>query len=335
MFGLDKVVWRIRGNSLIRQLAFRALSHPLLSGNSLYQSIYEKKIRKLALEYIKYPHAISIESTNRCNANCWLCPHKYMTRPKGTMTQDVFENIVDQVYTYPGLCMFLSGFGEPLLDLELEKKCAYAKSKGVYRVSFYTNGQLLTQERAKDLVDAGIDAIDVSIDSGNPQAFADLRKGLDFGVIIENVRKLADLRRNGKPFITIDMLTLRGKSEESDKLSQLLSGSYDRLVIRHPDNWIGSVEVPANAKTIHRPVPPKCRPPCKHLWDMMVVYWDGSVPLCCHDFNAEQIMGNVRNESIEDVWRNHQFEYYREANLAHDFSHLKLCNKCDFFTIWW
>lgn len=335
MFGLDKIVWRIRGNSLIRQMLFEALPRPWLCDHPVYRALYDRKIRKQTLEYLKYPHAVSVESTNLCNATCWLCPHPKMTRPKGIMKQDVFASIVDQVAGYPGLCMFLSGFGEPLLDPGLEDKCTYAKSKGVYRVSFYTNGQLLNKDRSTDLIEAGIDAIDISIDSGNAQDFNRLRKGLDFDTIIENVHHLADLRRGGKPFITIDMLTLQSVNAEFEKLSRLLDGCYDRLVMRQPDSWIGSIKVPKGAKTMHYPVPERCHPPCKHLWDMMVIYWDGTVPLCCHDYNAEKVMGDVREDVVADIWNNSNFTYYRNHHLSHDFKPLQLCNKCDFFTIWW
>lgn len=335
MVSINRLIWRFRGHRLVRDLSFQLLPHPAVVTNPLYRLIYERRIRRKAQEYLAYPHAISIESTNWCNAKCWLCPYPKMTRKKGIMAEDLFDRILEQVKHIPMLSMFLSGFGEPLLDPNLERKCQKAKQVGIHRVSFYTNGQLLDKTRARNLVDAGIDAIDISIDAGTPATFNRLRRGLDFDTVIANVRYLAGIRRGDKPFITVDMLVAGKNGAEKDRLANLLMGCYDRLVVRQPDDWIGSIKLPAGAKTPHRRLPLRYHPPCKHLWDMMVVYWDGTVPLCCHDYDARCVMGNTAQESIDTVWVNQAFGRYRSAHLARTGFELELCRDCQFFTIWW
>ena len=47
-----------------------------------------------------FPAWLIVESTNRCNANCVICPHGEMTRPAGTMAMALFRKITDEAASY-------------------------------------------------------------------------------------------------------------------------------------------------------------------------------------------------------------------------------------------
>jgi len=41
---------------------------------------------------------------------------------------------------------------------------------------------------------------------------------------------------------------------------------------------------------------------CNQLWERMAIYWNGDVAICGEDMNGDWIVGNLRNQSIQEVW---------------------------------
>ena len=64
----------------------------------------------------------------------------------------------------------------------------------------------------------------------------------------------------------------------------------------------------------------------------MAIYWDGKVPSCCADFGEDQIMGDLANESLLDIWNNPAYRAIREAHVSGKLDDYKLCRGCD--AIW-
>jgi MoaA/NifB/PqqE/SkfB family radical SAM enzyme len=139
------------------------------------------------------PVCLYLEVTNRCNLLCTTCPRTYEElEPPGDMSFELFARIVDQV---PDLARaVLHGVGEPLLVRDLARMIRHLKARGTY-VLFNTNGTLLDARRGRELVEAGLDELRVSLDAAEPGAFA-LVRGVDaFERIVANVKAFTALQR--------------------------------------------------------------------------------------------------------------------------------------------
>ena len=138
------------------------------------------------------PVCLYLEVTNRCNLLCTTCPRSYAElEPPADMAWDLFVRIVDQL---PELARaVLHGVGEPMLVKNLPKMVRYLKDRGVY-VLFNTNGTLLTQRAGRELIDAGLDELRVSLDAATPQTFAVVRGRDLFARILRNVRAFTTLQ---------------------------------------------------------------------------------------------------------------------------------------------
>ena len=44
---------------------------------------------------VAYPWLVSVETTNHCSANCVFCPNSALARDKGSMSQELFEKIIE------------------------------------------------------------------------------------------------------------------------------------------------------------------------------------------------------------------------------------------------
>ena len=139
------------------------------------------------------PVCLYLEVTNRCNLLCTTCPRTFEElEPPADLSWELFTRIVEQV---PDLARaVLHGVGEPLLVRDLPRMIRHLKERGTY-VLFNTNGVLLDERRGRELADAGLDELRVSLDAAEPRAFERVR-GVDaFARIVANVRAFTARQR--------------------------------------------------------------------------------------------------------------------------------------------
>jgi MoaA/NifB/PqqE/SkfB family radical SAM enzyme len=139
------------------------------------------------------PVCLYLETTNRCNMLCTTCPRTYADlEPEADMSWELFTRIVDQV---PNIArVVLHGVGEPMLVKDLSRRVRYLKERGAY-VLFNTNGTALTPRRGRDLAEAGLDELRVSLDAVDAQTFKLVRGTNDFQRILRNVSAFTEMQR--------------------------------------------------------------------------------------------------------------------------------------------
>src|SRR6476620_8262907 len=132
------------------------------------------------------PEIVQIESTNICNAKCVFCPRDEMHRRQGVMDFDLFRKVVDECAALGITHVRVHNYGEPFLDRELVEKVRYAKHKGIAEVGMISNGSLITEDIARGMIDAGLDAINISVDAAGKEVFEETRLNLDYDTVIGN-----------------------------------------------------------------------------------------------------------------------------------------------------
>src|SRR6476646_868180 len=140
------------------------------------------------------PEIVQIESTNICNAKCVFCPRDEMHRRQGVMSFDLFRKIVDECAALGITHVRVHNYGEPFLDRHLTEKVRYAKQKGIREVGMISNGSLITEKIARGMIEAGLDAINISVDAAGKEVFERTRLNLEYDTVIGNIRTLARLR---------------------------------------------------------------------------------------------------------------------------------------------
>lgn len=114
-----------------------------------------------------FPERLSVEITTRCNLNCEICPKN--SPNYNHLEKDMeFETFKKIESLFPHLkSLVLNGIGEPLMHRELERLISYSKKimPPQSKIGFQTNGALLSEQRLKELLKAGLNRICISIDS--------------------------------------------------------------------------------------------------------------------------------------------------------------------------
>jgi MoaA/NifB/PqqE/SkfB family radical SAM enzyme len=143
-------------------------------------------------EHASPPVCLYLEVTNRCNLLCETCPRTFEElEPPTDMSWDLFTRIVDQARGVTRAV--LHGVGEPMLVRDLPRMIAYLKDRGIY-VLFNTNGTLLREKRFRELIEAGLDELRVSLDAATAALYAQVRGRPFFDRIVRDVRNLREFQ---------------------------------------------------------------------------------------------------------------------------------------------
>jgi MoaA/NifB/PqqE/SkfB family radical SAM enzyme len=161
------------------------------------------------------PVCLYLETTNRCNLLCETCPRTFEElEPPADMSWELFTSIVDQ---YPNISrVVLHGVGEPMMVAELPAMVRYLKARGIY-VLFNTNGTLMRDKKSRELIEAGLDELRISLDAAEPKAFAIVRGRDLFDRIVRNVKNFVALKKQmgaEKPRLSLWLTGLRETMEQ-------------------------------------------------------------------------------------------------------------------------
>jgi radical SAM protein with 4Fe4S-binding SPASM domain len=267
-----------------------------------------------------FPPVVRIESTNICNASCTTCPRDQLTRKFGVMDFDLFQKIIDECAAHKTHRIHLHNFGEPLIDRELTKKISYAKDRGM-KVRVFSNLSLLTEELAQGLVSSGLDDIKISFDGYTKETFENIRRKLKFEDVVHNIRLLIDTKNrmgSSTPKVGLTFVETPENSHEKELFLEEWKGMADNTIITKYHNWGGKVISHAQAKLI----------PCPRIWSTLTVLWNGDVALCCLDFDGSVILGNVRTQSIADIYQSDKINDIRNYHLTWQYSRIPICSDC-------
>lgn len=300
-----------------------------------YNDLYDKKINKTIerLDY-EFPTCVDIGTTNLCNSNCIMCPHSKLKK-LGTMKISLFRKIIDNC-KYLGIeNVNLSFFGEPLLDKGLFEKIKYAKNKGL-SIGLYSNGSLLNKDNIKNIIESQLDGISISIDGFSKVVYERIRKGLDFNKVEKGINDLIEFRNkngNNKPIISLVLVELDENKHEIKEFYEKWRGKVNDIKILNMRNWTSNIDKENTKESINSRK--LIRRPCLLLWTKLVIDWNGDVVLCCDDWNHKVVLGNLKKDTIERIWKGDKLNYIRYKHLHRDFNNLELCSKCNKNTIWW
>jgi MoaA/NifB/PqqE/SkfB family radical SAM enzyme len=167
---------------------------------------------------------VYIEPTVACNLDCITCFRNAWDQPIGKMTEETFERIFAGLQELsPVPSVYFGGIGEPLFHPKTIEWIRRIKGLGV-KVELITNGTILTEKIARQLIDAGLDVLWVSLDGATADSFADIRMGAELPLIIENLKRLFKLRKGGhfpKPEIGVAFVAMKRNINDLPKIIKL------------------------------------------------------------------------------------------------------------------
>lgn len=277
---------------------------------------YEKWLTNSNWEekYVEYgPKNIIIEPSNYCKASCLGCPHPKMTRKKEHMSQEVFSNIASSFVAGDDCKWIFSGMGEPLLNPFIS---AMVKESAKYNSVFITS---LQNNFPEDFSFRSLNQIRISVDSCTPEEFEINRSGCVWKNIKDFLMFVKKRRGSNLEFPDVGVTLLRHEKTEKNILNfinyykQAVRPVYNEYYFLWPFEYIRSEvswyqilgESTFNnvlKKTSKIDFEPVKRRVCRNSALSLYVLSSGTVTFCPYDFEGHYALGNVKENSLKEIW---------------------------------
>jgi radical SAM protein with 4Fe4S-binding SPASM domain len=249
------------------------------------------------------------------------------------MTYEEFIKIIDKVSPGANHVMFYY-MGETFLNKEVYRMIRYARDIGLY-VMTCSNGDVIDPE---GLYESGV----------TQETHSRYRINSNLSRVIGNLSLYLEIirLRGRKPTehqVELGFILMRhneGEIEQFLKMADKIGVDRKNIIspcVRTPqqgrdllprsdDYWIYERE---RFEQQGRLIPKKLYPrnSCPWLYYSITIQVDGNVVPCCRDPHGRQIMGNLLEQSLEEVWNGAKLRAFRNAVLSNQ-TGVDICRLC-------
>lgn len=292
------------------------------------EMLKEKRENEKKIVLRDVPYSMSIETSAYCNLRCVMCENPTMKRKKGNMDLNVFKKIADEVGKYSNIKVYLSGYGEPLLNEKIVDIVQYATNAGITQTFMNSNAMLLDEEKALGLIKAGLHSLIVSIDGFNKETYESIRVGADRDVVYKNVtRYLELLKEHGteNQIVEVQLIEMDGTMPEEEEWIAYWRSKGANIKIKSLIEW-GTDELFESRDNKSVDVE---RLACDFCNELQIM-WNGDVPVCnIGEVEVHSVIGNVRDMGIKELWEKKK-QIFSNYHINHEFDKLPdFCKACE------
>jgi len=289
--------------------------------------------------------SIIFDVTNRCNLRCKHCYNDSGTKRDDELTFEEIKKMVDTFADIGVLNMVLSG-GEPLLHPHIFDIIEYIRSKPMSCIIF-TNGTLITKEVAKRFKELSILSVAISIDGATPET-NDSFRGIPKS--FEKTAKAIEILKEAEIPVRVNVCLHKGILDEFDDLLNLFRKWEITDYSIWPVSYTGRLEepdfiiTPEEYKKVLKqlkeyestegvknelPYVPQ-RINCGTGMSSLTIRSNGAITLCS-PFPYEISLGNIRKDSITEIWDNSELLCKircinaSESEMCKGCRHIKVC----------
>jgi pyruvate-formate lyase-activating enzyme len=259
-------------------------------------------------DVLDLPAIVQIETAMACNLRCPMCPVPTSKtdmdgRAPGIMPVETFDAIMSQLSGRQRV-IGLTMMGEPLINKHIVRFVRTAREHGHW-VALTTNGTLLTEEKSRALLAAGLNMVKVSFDGATKETYERIRIGAEFSRVVENVKRFDALRKELGSTCQLEVHCIESDltRAELDHFEAMWTGIADTPRVIQLSDWVGQMSIPAEFGK--PPAPPEINAAasgCHFLWDVLSISEKGKPVFCCFDYKQESDLPSVHEKSLIDTW---------------------------------
>lgn len=312
--------------------------------SSFYLSKWSKRPVQWGL-----PFNVSIEPTTTCNLGCPECPSglKNFTRPTGNLEYDFYKRTVDELADRL-IYLYFYFQGEPYMHPKFLELVKYAAAKGVYTVTS-TNAHFLTERKAEETVQSGLDRILISIDGTTQDVYEQYRVAGKLEKVLEGTRNLVAAKRALKsktPHIVFQFLVVKPNEHQIEEVKKLAAElGVDEVKLKTAqvyDYENGNDLIPTIDKYSRYKIngdgkyhiKNELLNHCWKLWHSCVITWDGRIVPCCFDKDAQHQLGDLNTKSFHQIWTSDLYRSFR-SRVLQSRAQIDICTNCSEGTKVW
>ena len=299
----------------------------------------QEKYERICSGQLEVPRYLDIEPTNNCNFHCRFCPlgTGIIKRSKGYMSDETVDRLCEDVKKYGVGGVRLVGEGEPLLHPKVFDIVKKFKAVGVL-VHIITNGSLLTEEKARKLIEAGLDGIKISFQGTDEGTYGEMRIGGDYLKTLQVVRSLYSMRGAAtRPYIQVSTTITEESNEQVEQFKADIGEFCDfynigRTQFNHLD--VDQMTVSKQEKEqirklkTHETMQKVFKSNCPEMFDKITVNWNGDMTLCCMDYWDDMIVGNIHEMNLQEGFLSAKADRLRRLIVDGKQGEIPPCARC-------
>lgn len=288
---------------------------------------------------IESPYLVFLDPSDICNFQCKFCPTgdrdliKKVGRRPQLMDFDLYKKIIDDLCEFekPIKVLRLYKDGEPLLHPRFADMVRYAKERNcALQVDTTTNASLLNPEKNLELIDAGLDKVFISVEGLSEGAYKDFAGyKLNFERFVDNIRHFYEHRKNCHVLVKIVGDGLPDK--EIQKFYDIFGDICDSIFVEHvapcwPKFEFKDVVVNQEVGIYGQKI--KEVAVCPYIFYSLSINSDGKVSLCFLDWARRMIIGDVKIQSVKNIWNGDPMYRHRKQHLLMNRKENPICAAC-------
>ncbi|QOP45837.1 radical SAM/SPASM domain-containing protein [Sulfurimonas paralvinellae] len=288
------------------------------------------------------PINITIEPTNVCNAQCPVCETgaNILERKKAFLSFSDFKIIIDKIYPYTNTLMYYF-MGEPFLNKEWVKQVKYTKEKGIPFISTCTNGDV--KGIPQGIIESGIDFVSFQMGGTTQETHEVYRVNTNLENIKNNLLQTIKLKKEtgSKVHLEAGFILMKHNEHQVEEFIEWCKEiDVDSFNIIDPcvrtveqgnkylptnkDHWIYDPEKFKKGKLQRKIVPQN---DCPWIYYSMTIMSNGDVVPCCHDACGKEVMGNLIEQDLEEIWNGEKYQNFRNKIHTNQ-KDIEICRLC-------
>lgn len=275
------------------------------------------------------PKNMMVELSNGCNHACIFCTSPYMTRKIGRIDKSFLFQIMADARALGVEEIGFYTTGDPFVHTDLDKFTSQAKALGFSYIYISTNGALASPERAKAVIDAGMDSIKFSINAASRESYELIHGRDDWDLVMANLRFISEYRRTlGRPLkLFITSVVTTQNAHEIEKFKAEVKDLVDEIIFTAVQNQSGQMNSAQDILSADGGTSFKTASICTMPFNRLHVSCEGYLTLCCVDYQNYLAVADLRHVPLKDAWTAPEFRTMRERHLSQSLEGT-LCGNC-------
>jgi len=302
----------------------------------------EKRVSLQDVIPLQTPYLLYVDPSSVCNFRCRFCPtgHKDLIKlseyRRSLMDLEVFKKLISDLeeFDQPIRVLRMNKIGEPLLNKNLSKMIEFAKNSAfIEYIDLATNGSLFSHKSMNELISSGLDRLNISVEGVNRKQYLEhARVDFDFETFVENVKWLYAHKQDCE--ITIKIPGNYLNNDQKEVFLNMFGDYCDRIFIEDLSPIWPSFDIEQRAginikedegqyqqQLEHKDI-------CTYIFYAMAINSDGTVSACCPDWDQKLIVGDVKKESLKQIWNSPNLNSLRHQHLEGRRLENNVCSNC-------
>lgn len=304
-----------------------AIFHPKIFE---YRSAYINSIKRP----LGRPIDVTMELSSECNGRCVYC---YWSEPKnlpftpGIMSFETAKQIIEGAADADAYSMKFNHRGESTINPNFAEIIKYSRSfaRGKVLMERFTNTNFKFRTNRLDIFDGfcAMTKVKVSYDSFNKGVFESQRHNIDHDLVTENIDRF--YHWPGRE-TEIALQAVRTKANFDEDFVGLAKKRWPKVTVSIRDAVGGRVDRDLSGVVVKNRDASE-RQSCIQAHTRLIFAWDGIAGPCCPDISKSLILGDIKKESVMDIWNGFRARRLRESLIDKSAFEKDPCKNCSSF----